>query len=458
MPLFQLIFKETMSCSQDLLDILYADLSVRPPFQTIEAGLSGGLDSVVLLHLLTRLRQSLPFELTAVHVHHGISPHADEWVRFCRRYCEHLGINLRIRRVEVNPKGLGWEAAARKERYRIFSDGTAEILALAHHLDDQIETFMLAALRGGGLKSLAAMPKWRSLNERTRLWRPLLQIEHRVLTAYAAQHGLTFVEDESNQNTKFRRNWLRREILPQLRGHVPHLSQHISAGIDALQQDLALLDEITADDYQTVCPNGYFLIDRWLKLSSLRQKRVLRCFFRQHQIPVTGPRALSDLGRVLSTAGKGSWHLGRHTLTAYRNRLFIHERDIEKKLPWCNGQSIHGRLKDILTRHGFVLRPHPYGLPLSVLDQEGAIRTAAAGDAISLPFGQKPVKKLLQDYHVLPPVRKFWPVIVNADDVCLAVTNLRANQDFLKPSGFLPVSVKFNSFIAELNPAEDVTE
>ena len=142
----------------------------------VEVGFSGGLDSVVLLHLLCSLRNELPLELSAVHVHHGLDAPADQWAEFCRECCARWQVPLRIERVQVQFGKLGLEAAARAERYRCFAQSRADALALAHHADDQAETLLLAALRGGGLRALSAMPALRALNERVSLWRPFLAV------------------------------------------------------------------------------------------------------------------------------------------------------------------------------------------------------------------------------------------------------------------------------------------
>ena len=139
----------------------------------VEVGFSGGLDSVVLLHLLCSLRNELPLELSAVHVHHGLDTPADQWAEFCRELCAQWQVPLRIERVQVEFGRLGLEAAARAERYRCFAQSTADAVALAHHADDQTETLLLATLRGGGLRALSAMPALRALNESVSLWRPL---------------------------------------------------------------------------------------------------------------------------------------------------------------------------------------------------------------------------------------------------------------------------------------------
>ena len=159
---------------RSLLETLRLSARSLPDGCTVTVGLSGGLDSVVLLHMLACLREELGLNVHALHVHHGLSRNADDWLGFCTRLCQEWNVPFRSVKVEVKKDGLGIEAAARKARYQAFSDDPSGIIALAHHQDDQIETFMLAAVRGGGIKALAAMPQWRKLDEETQIWRPLL--------------------------------------------------------------------------------------------------------------------------------------------------------------------------------------------------------------------------------------------------------------------------------------------
>ena len=184
----------------------------------ILVGLSGGLDSTVLLHLLA----NSPLHangLRAIHVHHGLHPDADAWAAHCETFCESLGVPLVVVRVDENrASGLGLEGAARESRHSAFKselrDG--EILALAHHRDDQAETFLLRALRGSGPDGLGAMRAWRPFGHGW-LWRPLLAEPHEALREYAAAHELRWIEDPSNADERFDRNFLRNRVLPLLR-------------------------------------------------------------------------------------------------------------------------------------------------------------------------------------------------------------------------------------------------
>lgn len=141
--------------------------------------LSGGVDSVVLLHLLHALSSALAFRLSAVHVEHGISLHAGQWSDFCQGQCDVLGISLEIFRLQIKKTPqVSLEAAARQARYEVFKRIAADFIVLAHHQDDQVETLLLQLLRGAGVKGLGGMPVVRKLHTAgtTRLLRPLLDV------------------------------------------------------------------------------------------------------------------------------------------------------------------------------------------------------------------------------------------------------------------------------------------
>ena len=439
----------------DLLALLAAALPQPSNELSIEVGLSGGLDSVVLLHLLARLREQKNFKLNAVHVHRGLGPCADEWADFCQRLCTQLNVDLRVAKVSIHAKGKGIEAAARAERYRVFSDGLCDILALAHHQNDQIETFMLGVARGGGIRSLAAMPKWRNLNQNIKIWRPLLDVPRSVLEHYAAEHELAYVTDESNQDTGYLRNWIRQEALTQWQQQVPNIHQQILANVRSMQDDLALLDEITQDDYRRMLSDGLFQVSQWHGLSELRRRRVLHHFFQVHEIRLPSHKTLSDMARVLLEAESGQWQFGGKTIDFYRNILYV--RASEKEYyPWLHHGEIKGRLKDILLENGFILKPYRFGLSEKALMDVGIVRQVTNNDVIKLEFGHKSTKKMLQECHILPSVRQIWPIITNADGICLAVVNLQTNQDFRASDGFLPIYEPLTKYITELNPTKNV--
>src|SRR4051812_22309695 len=181
----------------------------------IAVALSGGIDSVVLLHLL----KDHP-GVTAVHVHHSLSPNADAWAAFCRRLCKRWAVPLSVSQVSVKKKGKGLEAAAREARYAAFRTLKADVIALAHHLDDQAETVLMNLLRGAGLRGAGGMRPLARFEGKL-LARPLLEVPRKDLESYARLHGLEWIEDETNADESLTRNFLRRRVGPLLETRFP---------------------------------------------------------------------------------------------------------------------------------------------------------------------------------------------------------------------------------------------
>jgi tRNA(Ile)-lysidine synthase len=182
----------------------------------IMVGLSGGVDSVVLLHALAQER----VDLRAAHIHHGLSPNADRWAAFCRRFCKRLRVPLTVRRVRVAKKAEGVEAAARAARYAALRKLPFDVLALAHQLDDQAETVLMNLLRGAGPRGASGMPARIRFDGRL-LVRPLLDVPRESILAYAREQALPWVEDESNAMDAYARNFIRLRIAPVLTERYP---------------------------------------------------------------------------------------------------------------------------------------------------------------------------------------------------------------------------------------------
>jgi len=193
----------------------------------VAVGLSGGVDSVVLLRLLRAAAPRLGCTLSAVHVHHGLSPQADGWARFCRKLCRDWGVPLTVRRVKVRKAGRGLEAAAREVRRAAFAGLKVDAIALAHHRDDQAETVLLNLLRGAGTRGASAMPAAGRLGRKI-LWRPLLGVSRLEIVAYARAQDLAWVEDESNRNEALTRNFLRRRVAPLLEQRFPRWRESLA--------------------------------------------------------------------------------------------------------------------------------------------------------------------------------------------------------------------------------------
>lgn len=274
-----------------------ASLARHVPLHThLVLALSGGLDSVALLHILLLLRDQHPFELRAVHVHHGLSPHADDWAEFCKRLCASHSIELTLHRVLIaSNDAAGIEAAARRERQRIFAALEADFVLTAHQQDDQAETLLLQLLRGAGPKGLAAMaelqcrPGWRAAQ-----LRPLLDVTRADLLDYARMYALAWVEDESNQDPRYRRNALRQQVMPLLTAHFPGAGATLARAA-ALQADTAeLLDDLAQLDALDALSGGRLDCAALARLSTPRARNLLRRFIELHGQPLPNARRLNE--------------------------------------------------------------------------------------------------------------------------------------------------------------------
>lgn len=207
-----------------VINALRNSFESAPPGVPLLVAFSGGMDSHVLLHAVCELCAATGSRgLRAVHVNHGLHPSASAWEAHCQSICSGLGVPLEVIRVVVcDADSRGMEAAARQSRYRAFADilGEDEILCLAHHLDDQAETFLLQLLRGAGPKGLSAMPAYAAFAAGG-LLRPFLNVPRSAIRSYAERCALQWVEDPGNMDMRFDRNYLRHEILPLLRARWP---------------------------------------------------------------------------------------------------------------------------------------------------------------------------------------------------------------------------------------------
>ncbi len=263
-------------------------------------GLSGGCDSVTLLHLLHRLLP--PGRLTARHVHHGLSPQADAWADFCAAICQQLQVPLTIHRVTVDRhSGLGLEAAARQARYAAFAD-IEGCLLLAQHADDQAETVLFNLLRGAGLTGAAGMLPDRERGS-LRILRPLLNESRSSIEAYARSSGLRWVNDESNDDCQYSRNFLRHEVMPLIGQRFSDPARALARAAGHFAEAGELLDELAAADWEHLAAGAAVPMNALRSLSLPRLKNLLRYRLRQlaWQVPVQS--RLDEFCRQLLAAG-----------------------------------------------------------------------------------------------------------------------------------------------------------
>ena len=267
---------------------------VRPGARLLLA-LSGGIDSVVLLHAV-RLSGH---PLAAIHVHHGLSENADHWARFCRELCTDQGVDLRVERVTVDkssPDGL--EAAARKVRHERLQAVDADWLLLAHHRQDRAETVLFNLLRGAGVRGAGAM---RECNGR--LLRPLLSAGREEILDYATSAGLSWIEDESNADTRYSRNYLRHRVLPVIESRFPAAAARLANAAGRFAQASDLLDDLAMIDLGAARPQFLVDIELLRRLSEPRARNVLRFLLVQSGTGIPSEeRLIEALRQVLAAA------------------------------------------------------------------------------------------------------------------------------------------------------------
>ncbi|BCV67371.1 tRNA(Ile)-lysidine synthase [Shewanella carassii] len=268
-------------------------------------GYSGGMDSELLAYTLARFRQThsnTPYQISLVHVHHGLSRNADAWAAHCRQRAEHYGLNFVLRKVqlELGPR-VSIEAEARRARYQAIAEllNPGDILLTAHHQDDQLETLLLALKRGQGPKGLAAMGQAQHLAlisraESAPCWqlRPMLDSSRAQIEQAVASLELPYINDESNQDTQYDRNFLRAEVIPVLKQRWPSIATTASRSAALCAEQQLLLDEVSAEKLQPLLGRCRFSGVRVLDSAGLKvlspqwQAQLLRQFIQMQRLPL----------------------------------------------------------------------------------------------------------------------------------------------------------------------------
>jgi len=238
---------------------------------------SGGCDSHVLLYSLAALRSEITAEIKAIHINHGLSPLANEWEDHCRKICVALSVPYLAISVNAKAKDTSPEEAARHARYAEWKAllNKDEVIVLAHHQDDQAETVLIQLLRGSGVKGLAAMPAQQNFSQGL-LCRPLLGFLREEIVSYAVTNNLNWIDDPSNFDTDFDRNFLRHDVVPLLETRWPSLKKTLSRAASHQAEADQLLTELAFQDWHHVHNNNQINIKALVKLSAQRQRNVLR--------------------------------------------------------------------------------------------------------------------------------------------------------------------------------------
>lgn len=404
---------------------------------------SGGVDSHVLLHLLTNIPRHPPIE--AIHINHQLQPRAEQWAEHCQQQTTALNIPIHCIEVEVDRNGgQSLEANARDARYHAFEKSLdlGDILMQGHHRDDQIETLMLRLLRGSGSKGLSSIPQQREIAD-AQLFRPLLTITRSAIENYAHTHGLQWVEDPSNQANDFDRNYLRNEVLPLLANRWPNYrttlarTAQLSEESHQLNQQLARID---SQSLQLDKQQHAIAIQSLDTFSIPRQKNVLRFLFAEWHFSLPSAAQLQAIVNELMAAKEDAAPMVEWSnvqVRRFKNQLYIMESladfNGQQTLPWLidNDLTIEGvgTLSAQPTDNQGLSLSKLADQPLTVRFRQGGERCQPAGRSAS-----QTLKKLLQEYGVKPWLRDRMPLIYCGDDM-VAVGDLWVNQGWFSEQG-----------------------
>lgn len=387
---------------------------------------SGGLDSSVLLHALATAPAARARGLRAWHVHHGLHAQADAWAAHCARICAGHDLELSVSRVSVaRDGGDGPEAAARAARHAAFAAGLGdgEVLALAHHQDDQAETLLLRLLRGSGPDGLAAMREWRDCG-RGRLWRPLLALPRAALEAYARESGLDWIDDPSNEEERYDRNFLRRRALPLLRERWPQASAALARSAHLQEQAASLLEDDDARALAQVRSLDPHALSRsgLRALAPARRARVLRRWIGALALPPLPAQGVARIETELLPAradADAAFAWNGAVVRAWRDLLYAHAARAPLPPDWRAGWD--GRAPLALPDGGQWRLQGAAGFdaPLIAHARRGGERIALPGRA-----HRHSLKHALQALGVPPWERERLPLLADADGELWAAGDL----------------------------------
>jgi len=419
-------------------DSLYRQLLLHPA-SAYRVAYSGGLDSHVLLHALVQVRHRLDVDIGAVHVNHALQADADSWEEHCGNVCRDLGVSYVSLRVDASAAtGDSPEATAREARYAALAEWlpAGESLLTAQHQDDQAETLLLQLLRGSGVNGLAAMPVLGGLG-RGQLLRPLLGLGRRQLLAYAEANGLCWVEDPSNRDLAFDRNFLRARVFPLLQERWPSAAAALSRSAAHCAEAASLLEHLGDQDLADIRAGreDRLSLARLLVLPPGRQRNVLRHWVRQ--ATAAAPSA-AVLGRLLNDVlhsrrdAEPCVRWGGYEVRRYRDELYLlkqrPEPDSSRVIEWQLPQPL-----SLPDAGGVLHASRETGRGIRASAVASAVRVGwRRGGERCLPAGRRQhhsLKKLFQEQGIPPWERARIPLIY-IDDQLAAVAGLWVCEPF----------------------------
>lgn len=411
---------------------------LTPPVRRVWVAYSGGVDSHVLLYALWRISQHLNnIAILAVHIDHQLSPLSSQWSEHCLQVCRQLDIACDSTVVDAKAKnGQSPEAAARAVRYQAFTGllESGDCLLTAHHQDDQAETLLLQLLRGGGPRGLAAMPKVAALGEGN-LIRPLLDLSREKILQYAREQQLRWIDDISNTDPAFDRNFLRLQVIPLLKQRWPAMAKTVSRSAQLCADTIAIIDAVASDDLLHVLEGSAerLSLSRLQSLDRERQHNVVRAWLDRLGLPCPSQKTLHHIWSQVIDADPHAtpclqWPGAE--IRRYREHLFAMSSmptfDHRQRIPWSVEKSIViqgvGRISASPVRGR--------GLAKARLGNV-SIGFRQGGERCKLPKrgGEHSLKNLFQELGIAPWMRERIPLIY-ADDTLAAVGDLLICEGF----------------------------
>ncbi len=378
--------------------------------------LSGGADSVALLHMLVNAGLEKPVE--ALHINHGLMKEADQWQAFCEHYCQDLGVLLTCVCVEVAKNG-SLEANARQARYQVFKDilRQGDILVMAHHGDDQLETVLLKLFRGSEAFGVRGMPEERQVGEAT-LYRPLLDSRRQDILDYCRSNGLSWEEDASNQSLAMDRNYLRHELLPQIEKRFPASRKALLDAVVRDEKMTGIIDQLAARDHD-ICKtaDGGIQLGKLAHIGEARQAGLLRSFLQSRGAPLPTGKQIRECLRVMQQASEDAGPLiqwSGYQIRLHRKNLYLLRATeitpLLEAVDWCIEKPLkiaNGILTARVTEARF--EAQPTGLVVDV-------RFRTGGEKIKL-HRTRTLKNLFQENGLPVWLRSSLPLIYYEDQL-----------------------------------------
>ncbi|MDC9714769.1 MAG: tRNA lysidine(34) synthetase TilS [Gammaproteobacteria bacterium] len=364
----------------------------------IVLALSGGIDSVALLHYLHAQHAN---NLRAVHCNHHLSKHCTEWDKFCSTLCQSLKIHYTNIDLYLE-KSSNIEENARKKRYNLLSSDLkdGEVLCTAHHKNDQAETLLLQLFRGSGVAGLASMPSVKTLGKGVH-YRPMLNIEKTEIIEYAKNNHLSWIEDDSNTDTSFRRNFLRLDIIPKLESVYKNLADALARSAKHQSEALRLTQDLAKTDiktHQIISNNNRLNVECLMQLKPYRTTNVIRYHLNTLKFLSPSDRVMQQILDLLSAKRDAnpmvSW--GDFEMRRYQNELYFMNTQIKIRADFC---PYHAEFQDI---------------------DNFSIRYRDEGQRIKLPgkTHSQSLKKTLQEAGIPPWERNTLKMYYINDELC----------------------------------------